>query len=41
MRLMELILQWEDIHGMQVGFDFGSDGYRVTVEGYSADTGRY
>ena len=37
MRVTDIVLQWEDIRGMQVGFDIGneSDGYRLTVGGYS------
>ena len=43
MRVTDIVLQWEDTRGMQVGFDIGneSDGYCLTVEGYSGDAGRY
>ena len=37
MRLTDIVLQWKDTRGMQVGFDIGNDsgGYRLTVGGYS------
>ena len=37
MRVTAIVLQWEDTRGMQVGIDIGneSDGYRITVGGYS------
>ena len=43
MRVTDIILQWADMRGMQVGIDIGneSDGYRLTVGGYSGDAGRY
>ena len=43
MRVTDIVLQWEDTREMQVGIDIGneSDGYRLTVGGYSADAGRY
>ena len=39
-----IVLQWEDTRMVQVGIiDIGneSDGYRLTVGGYSGNTGRY
>ena len=43
MRVTDIVLQWEDTREMQVGIDIGneSDGYRLTVGGYSGDAGRY
>ena len=40
---MDIVLQWEDTRGMQVGIDirYASDGYRLTVGGYSRDVDRY
>ena len=40
---MDIILQWKDPRGMQVGIhiDNESDGYHLTVEGSSGDAGRY
>ena len=41
--MTDIVLQWEDTREMQVGIDIGneSDGYRLTVGGYSGDAGRY
>ena len=41
--MTDIVLQWEVTRGMQVGIDIGSesDGYRLTVRGYSGVTGRY
>ena len=38
-----MALQWDDTRRMQVGTDIGSesDGYRLTVGGYSGDSSRY
>ena len=43
MRETDIVLQWEDTRGMQVGIHIGdeSDGYRLTVGGYSGDAGMY
>ena len=43
MRVADIVLQWEDTRGMQVGIAIGneSDGYRLLVGGYSGDVGRY
>ena len=43
MRVKDIVLQWEDTQVMQVGIDIcnESDGYRLTVQGYSGDAGRY
>ena len=43
MRVTDIVLQWEDTRGTQVGINIGSesDGYRLTVGGYSGDAGRY
>ena len=37
MIVTDIVLQWEDTQGMQVGLDIGnvSDGYRLTVEEFS------
>ena len=37
MRVTDIVLQWEVAQGMQIGVDIGSesDGYRITVGGYS------
>ena len=42
-RVTDIVLQWEDTWEMQVGIDIGSesDGYRLTVGGYSGDAGMY
>ena len=34
MIVTDIVLQWEDTRGMQVGLDIGneSDGYRLTVD---------
>ena len=41
--MTDIVLQWEDTWEMQVDIDIGnqSDGYRLTLEGYSGDAGRY
>ena len=41
--MTDTVLQWEYTREMQVGIDIGSesDGYRLTVGGYSGDAGRY
>ena len=41
--MTDIVLQWEATRGMQVVIDIGSesDGYLLTVGGYSEDTGRY
>ena len=41
--MKDVVIQWEDTRGMQVGTDMGneSNGYRLTVGGYSGDSGRY
>ena len=43
MRVTDIVLQWEVTRGMQVGIDIGneSDGYRLTLRGYSGDAGRF
>ena len=43
MREADIVLQWEDTRGIQVGIDIGngSDGHRLSVGGYSEDVGRY
>ena len=43
MRVTDIVLQWKDTREMQVGIAIGneSDGYRLTVDGYSGDAGRY
>ena len=43
MRVADIVLQWEDTPGIQVGIEIGnkSDGYRLTVGGYSGDADRY
>ena len=43
MRETDIVLQWEDTRGMQVGIGIGndSDGYRLTVGGYLGDAGRF
>ena len=43
MRVADIVSQWKDIRGIQVGIDIGnqSDIYRFTVGGYSGDAGRY
>ena len=43
MRVTDIVLQWEDTRGMQVCINIGSesDGYRLTVGGYSGDAGMY
>ena len=43
MRVTGIVLQWEDTLEMQVGIDISnkSDGYRLTLEGYSGDACRY
>ena len=37
MRVLDIVLQWADTWGMQVGIDFCNkiEGYRLTVGGYS------
>ena len=41
--MTDIVLQWGDTRRIQVDNDFGneSEGYHVTVEGYSGDAGRY
>ena len=41
--MTDIASQWENTRGMQVGIDIGSesDGYRLSVAGYSGDAGRY
>ena len=43
MRVTDIVLQWENTRGMQVGIDIDneSDGYRLTVGEYSRDAVRY
>ena len=43
MRVTDIVLQWEYTRRMQVRIDIGneSDGYCLTVGGYSGDGGRY
>ena len=43
MRVTDIVLQWENTRGMQLGIDIGneSDEYRLTLGGYSGDAGRY
>ena len=43
MKVTDIVLQWEDTREMQEGIDIGneSDGYRLTVGGYTGDAGRY
>ena len=43
MRVTDIVFQWEDTRGIQVGIDIGneSDGYRLAVGGYSGDASRY
>ena len=43
MRVTDTVLQWEDTRAIQEGIDIGnqSDGYRLTMGGYSGDSGRY
>ena len=43
MREADIVLQWEDTRGIQVGINIGheSDGYRLSVGGYSGGVGRY
>ena len=43
MRVADIVSQWKDIRGIQVGISIGnqSDSYRFIVEGYSGDAGRY
>ena len=41
--MTDIVLQWEDTRGKQLGIYIGneSDGYHLTVGGYSGDSGRY
>ena len=43
MKVTDIVLQWKDTRGIQGGIDFGyhSDGYCLTVGGYSGDSVRY
>ena len=41
--MTDIVSQWEETRGMQVGIGIvnESDGYRLTVLGYSGDAVRY
>ena len=43
MRVTDIVLHWGYTRRMQVGIDIGneSDGYRLTVGGYTGDAGRF
>ena len=43
MKVTDIVLQSEDTRGLQVGTDISneSDGYRLTMGGYTGDSGRY
>ena len=41
--MTDIVSQWEDTREVQVDIDIGnqSDGYRLTMGGYSGGAGRY